>query len=359
MQASRPTFTLTIGGLRSTTASPVAGPAGLTVDRDMDVPADALRLRLADRGGVALGDQVGLALGDDDTGESDVFTGAVAALRPAVRGVSLLALGAFGQLLNLRTEATYAEQSAGSIARDLAGQAGLSAGTVDDGPVLPRYAVDTRLSAFAHMKALADRLGFELYADVHGAVMFHALGAAAGLDAAGGGLLGAATGAVSAAGQALGLAAGGGEQYQFGRHLLDTAGRQQPPAWGTIEVGGESPSSGRGGQTSHWLTVNDADYRGSAGDGDPRLTLLDPAARTKDLADRFAAGWLAVARRTAHELRVTVLGRPGLELGTTVTAADVPDALANGSGYVRAIRHRFGPATGFVTDLRVSVEAAP
>src|SRR5260370_29652525 len=115
--------------------------------------------------------------------------------------------------------------------------------------------------------------------------------------------------------------------------------------------------SGRGGQTSHWLTVNDADYRGTAGDGDPRLTLLDPAARTKDLADRFAAGWLAVARRTAHELQVTVLGRPGVDLGSTVSAADVPDALATCSGYVRAVRHRFGSTTGVVTDLRVNGEA--
>jgi len=310
MPASRPTFTLTIGGLRSTTANPVAGPTWLMVDRDMDVPADALRLRLADRAGVALGDQVDLALGDDGD-ESDVFTGTVAALRPAVSGVDLLALGTFGQLLNLRTAATYEGQSAGAIARDLAGQAGLSPGTVDDGPVLPRFAVDTRLSAFAHVKGLADRLGFELYADVRGAVMFHALGAAAGLDAAGGGLLGAAAGAagtsagaagtsagaVGTAAEAVGAAAQGGEHYRFGQHLLDATGRQQPAAWGTIDVGGESPMSGRGGQTSHWLTVNDADYRGTAGDGDPRLTLLDPAARTKDLADRFAAGWLAVARR--------------------------------------------------------------
>jgi len=46
-----------------------------------------------------------------------------------------------------------------------------------------------------------------------------------------------------------------------------------------------------------------------------------------------------------------------VDLGVTVSAADVPDALANGSGYVRAVRHRFGSTTGFVTDLRVSVEA--
>ena len=42
----RPTFTLTIGSLSSGTDNPVAGPGSLVVDRDMDVHADALRLRL-------------------------------------------------------------------------------------------------------------------------------------------------------------------------------------------------------------------------------------------------------------------------------------------------------------------------
>jgi phage protein D len=350
MPSSHPTFTLTIGQLRSTSANPVAGPARLVVDRDMDVPADALRLWLADRAGATVGDQVDLALGDDGA-ESAVFTGTVAALRPGVAGAELLALGTFGELLNLRTAATYEGQAAGSIARDLAGQAGLSPGTVDDGPVLPHFAVDGRLSAFAHLKGLADRLGYELYTDVQGRLMFHALGGAAGLDAVGGGPLGAvAGGLVTAAG-------GGGERYLFGQHLLEVTGTREPAAWGTVDVVGESPMSGQGERTSHWLTVNDADYRGSAGSGGPRLILLDPAARTKDLADRFAAGRLAVARRAANQLRVTVLGRPDVDLGADVSAADVPDALAAGSGYVRAVRHRFGAATGFVTDLRVSVEA--
>jgi hypothetical protein len=172
--------------------------------------------------------------------------------------------------------------------------------------------------------------------------MVHALGAAAGLDAA--------------------LAVpqpAGGERYAFGEQLLDAAAARQPAAWGAVEVGGESPMSGRGDRTAHWLTVNDADYRGTAGRGAPSLLVLDPAARTKDLADRFAAGRLAVAARTAHQLRVTVLGRPQVDLGATVTAADVPDALAGGSGYVRAVRHRFGGDGGFLTDLRVSVEVRP
>jgi len=351
MPASRPTFTLTIGALRSTTADPVGGPTRLLVERDMDVAADALRVRLADRSGVSLGDQVALALGEDG-GETGVFTGTVAVLRPGLEGVEVLALGTVGELLNLRTAAVYEGQSAGDIARDLLGRAGLTAGTVDDGPVLPRYAVDGRLSAYAHVKGLADRLGFELYADAQGSGMFHALGPAAGLDSGAGGALSGALSSASA-----GAAGAGGETYRFGAHLLDVTATREPAAWGTVDVGGESPMSGQGDRTSHWLTVDDSDYRGSAGSGDPHLTLLDPAARTKDLADRFAAGRLALARRTANQVWVSVLGRPTVDLGADGSAADVPDALAGGEGYVRALRHRFGPDTGFVTDLRFSVGA--
>ena len=59
----RPTFTLTIGSLSSGTDNPVAGPGSLVVERDMDVPADALRLRLRERAGIAVGDEVSLSAG--------------------------------------------------------------------------------------------------------------------------------------------------------------------------------------------------------------------------------------------------------------------------------------------------------
>ncbi|MBI1925835.1 hypothetical protein HYR99_16495 [Candidatus Poribacteria bacterium] len=349
MPLLQPTFSLTIGSLKSTTDNPIAGPKRLVIDRDMDIPADALRLDLMERAGIALGDEVTVALGHDGE-EETVFTGTVVALRPAIVGVEIRALGGMNELLNFRASVTFEEQTAGSIARDLIAQAGLSAGTVDDGPTLPRYAVDSRFSAFAHLKDLADRLGYELYANRDGDVMFHALGPAAGLDAAAGGLFGAV---VSAAAALLGI--GGGESYAYGQHLLAAASDQRPVAWGTIEVGGESPMSGQGETTVHWLTTSDADYRGSAGDGHPTLLILDPVARTRDLADRFAAGRQAAAARTAHQVQLTVLGRPQVDLGDSITATDLPDERINGSGYVRAIRHRFGEGIGFVTDFRISV----
>lgn len=354
----RPTFSFTIGSLRGDSERPVGGPARFVVERDMDLAADAAQVRLSERSGIALGDAVTLAFGDgrDGTDESTVFTGEVAEIRPTLTGVMVTALGTMNRLLNLRVAALYESQTAGAIARDLIGQAELDAGTVDDGPSLPRFVVDSRLSAYAHLKCLADRLGFELYADRDGLVMFRALGDAASLDA-GGGLLGAAAGAVASA--AASLLGGGGEAYRYGQHLLRVRAERRPARWGTVVVGGESPMSSEGDRASYWLTTDDSSFRGEAGSGGPRRLVLDPAARTKDLADRFAAGYRSTGSRAAQQVSISVLGRPQLDLGENVSVGDVPDDLANGSGYVRAIRHRFDTDGGFVSDLRVAVSAGP
>jgi hypothetical protein len=345
----RPTFTLTVGRLRSETSHATAGPRALVVERDMDIPADALRLHLAERSGVALDDPVTVELGYEGAHER-VFTGRVVALRPAIAGVVVDALGAMNALLNLRAAATFEGQAAGSIAGALIGQAGLERGTIDAGPVLPRYAVDRRLNAFAHVKDLADRLGYELYADRFGRIMFRALGAAVRLDARSGGMLRSAAGVIAAG-------AGGGQRYRFGEHVIDAAASRQSAPWSAIAVGGESPMSRQGDTTAHWLTTADADGHGAAGAGASALLVLDPAARTRDLADRFAAGYLATSERQAHQVAVRVAGNAGLELGDPLAISNVPDPQVNGTGYVRAIRHRFGEATGFVTEVSVCLDA--
>ncbi len=346
MPTLKPTFTLTVGGLTSTSANAVAGPGRIVIERDMDVPADAAQITLMQRGGVNLGDPVEIKLGHDGD-EETAFMGTVVALQPGLSGVVIRALGKMQTLLDLRTAGTFENQSVGSIVQDLIGRSGMDTGTIDDGPQLPRFAVDRRLSGYAHVKDLADRLGFELYADRTGKAMFRGLGPAASLDA-GGGLLGAAA-------AALGLG-GGGEGYAFGKNLLAAIGVRRPAAWSAIKIGGESPMSQQGDETAHWLTTSDSDFDGAAGDGDPQLLQLDAVARTKDLADRFAAGRLAVATRRAGQATITTLGRPQVDLGDDLSINGVADNLVNASGYVRAIRHCFGDAIGFVTDFRIFVD---
>lgn len=346
----RPTFALSIGSFRSTSERPVGGPTAFRVDRDMDVGADSLALTLMDRSGIAPGDPVTVELGfEDATGK--VFTGTVAEVAVTLRGTHVLGLGAMNGLLNLRKSATYEDRSAGDIVRELIGDASLQEGTVADGPTLPRFAIDQGQSAFAHVKGLADRLGYELYADVDGNVMFQPLGPAADLDSTGGGLLGSA---VATAASALGLGGGSGP-FAYGGQLIALKARTGQKAVGSISVGGESPMSGEGDTTGHWLTTNDADYRGSAGSGDPSALVIDPLARTKDLADRFARGRLATSARGLRRVYFRTFGRHDLDLGDDASTAGLPDDLGSASGYVRVLRHRFGAGAGFVTEVGLSV----
>ncbi|NET34773.1 MAG: hypothetical protein F6K19_22565 [Cyanothece sp. SIO1E1] len=340
MAMLKPTFSIRIGALQSSSDAPMGGPTWIAIDRDMDAPADGLCLHLMTRAGIAVGEDVTVELGYEGDHEG-VFTGTVVALQPAIAGVKVQALGQLNALLNLRTAAVYENQTAGQIARDVIAQAGLTAGQIETGPTLPTYAIDQRLSALAHLRQLADRLGYELYGDREGKVMFQALGAAANLDS--GGLGAIASGA--------GLLGGATEGYVFGQHLLAARATQHPAPWNKITVGGESPMSRQGDTKAHWLTTKDTDHQGVAGQGTPQQLIIDPVARTQDLADRFAAGYRATGDRRMHQVRIKILGRPQVELGDTVQASDVADELINGSGYVRALRHRFGSTVGFTTEL--------
>ena len=367
-----PEFTLTLGGLASSSARAVGGPQRLVVNRGMGGCADALTVDLAERRGVAAGDDATLALGFD--GQTDtVFTGRVAEVRPHLAGVRVLALGTLAQLLRLRLGRAYADRSAGAIVRDLAGSAGVAVGQADDGPTLPRFAVDPRRTAAAHLRALADRLGFELYTDRQGQLQFRALGAAAGLDSAtgglGGGLGGLAAGAAAAASSAamsaasalLGLGGGGGALgYVVGQHLMAAQAAQRTPGIGQVQVGGEGPASSQGDQSSWWLSVGEDANHGQAGDGgaDATLLVLDAAARTRDLADRFAAGRLAQLQRDGHRLWLRTLGRATVELGDTVQVSGAGDGGLDASGYVQALTHRFSAHDGFTTELSLVIDSS-
>jgi hypothetical protein len=347
MAALRPTCSITAGAYRATTDNPVGGPVALTILRDLDTPADGLELMLADRAGIAADDDMTVDLGDGAS-EARVFTGTVVEVRPTLDGCRVRGLGHMSRLLRLHVASHYEGKTAGAIVRDVIAQADLAAATVDDGPSLPAFTIDRRQSAHAHLRGLAERLGFAFGTDRQGKVMFRGLGAAAGLDAGPAALAGA-----------LAVAAGlAGESFRFGEHLVAAGARRRGAGIGSIRVTGESPTSSKGYSASAWLSAGAEEAQGSAGSGEPILALLDPAARTRDLAARFAAGRLAGNTRDTRRIAITVLGRPALDLGDPVTVAGLADDLDNGSGYVAAIRHRFGAGVGFLTDLAVVAGAA-
>ena len=102
MARLKPTFSLTIGGLTSSSDTPAFGPRAFSVWRDMDIPADALRIQMFERAGINLEDELSLDLGYDGENEP-VFTGKVVKIRPTLDGLSIYALGKLNDLLNLRS----------------------------------------------------------------------------------------------------------------------------------------------------------------------------------------------------------------------------------------------------------------
>lgn len=342
MAQLRPSYQLNIGQQTITDESPLAGLSRLLIERHMDTAADGARLWLMERIGIAVGDELAIELGHDGENER-AFTGDIIQVRPKLNGIEVMAVGKMNALLNTYTSDTYEGKSAGDIANDLISAASIDAGTVESGLAFPRYAIDAQLSAYAHLRRLAFKLGFEVYGDRDGKINFHGLGAGAGLEA--GGLGGLADAASSILG-------GGGVGFAYGQHAIQANAAQRTLSWEGVDVGGESPSSGQGDKKAHWLTVEDSSYRGSAGSGDKRL-INDPSARTKDMASRLASGYLVTLQRGANTATIRILGNAAYDLGDDISLSEMPDSLLDGSGYLRGITHRLDAQHGFISDFTI------
>jgi hypothetical protein len=345
----RPTFSLRLGQLSCTEDSPTGGPVSIVVDREIDVPVDAAWIRLADRSDIAVADSVTVDIGVDRT-PTRVFTGEVVQVEAGLDTCLVVATGTLRALVDLRAATVWSNASIGSITRDLAGQAGVPVGTIDEGPTLPRFAIDPRRSAHAQLRALVESFGLELYADRHGALVLKGVP-----DASPGGF-GAVGGVVAGA---KGMPGGGAGSLGYGANVIDARGELRAAAWESVVVGGQSPASTRGQSTADWLTTDDQVARGESGSGARRAVSVASVARTKDLARAVADGIRVRGGRSAHVVAVTIAGgRAELDLGDDVSLPSMPDAILGGSGRVRALRHRLDAVNGFTTTITAALAGA-
>ena len=321
----RPAYRLSIG----TTTTDSTGDLAATVIRvdvevDMEVPAGRLAVVLGNTDGltVAEGDPVSVELGYADNGLSKVIEGTVVALEPTISTYRIEGLSAMIRLLDLRLHQTYEKQTAGAIIADLAGQAGLATGEVQDGIEFPFYVVDDSKSAYEHARALAQKCGFDLYLDVDNNLIFKKY-----------------------------EQAGADHTFEYGVNVISWEVRRQEPAYGRVEVWGESPASSQGEDTVSWLTKSPQDFAGRAGSGEPLLLIRDRSIRTKAAADTYAQAALRQIERQALTGTLTVLGAPQVKLGDAVEVTGMPQADVNGTYQVRGIRHRLSKTTGFVTTV--------
>jgi phage protein D len=321
----KPSYKLTIGSTTiDSTEDLAATVVSIRIEIDMAVPASRLANTLGNVNGltVAEGDPVAVELGYAEDGLSPVLEGAAEMVKSGIADLQVEGLSPMTSLLDLRLHQTYEKQTAGDIVSDLAGQAGVATGQIEDGIEFPVYVVDDGKNAYEHARILAQKCGFDLYLDVDNNLMFLPFDKTSA-----------------------------DHTFEFGGHILSADAKCKEQAYQRVEVWGESPSSSQGEDAASWLTKTPQDFMGQAGEGEPLLLVKDRSIRTKAAADTSAQARLRRIERETLTGTLAILGAPQVALGDAIEVAGMPDSNANGIFQVRRIHHRLSKTAGFVTTI--------
>ena len=254
---------ITVGSAAYTSAAQ-SRLIGLRTHAALSTPVNSAWIAFAPALGVSVapGDEVRVELGYGDD-LKPVFTGTVEAVDWGIEQVAFRAAGAFRALVRARLNRFFEKSTAGDMVSNVAGLLDMATGSVEAGLEFQAYAFSDDVSAYDGLRQLAERCGFDLYADVDDTLVF----------------------AKYAPAQTHAL--------QFGVNLLSLRVDQATETITGIEVYGESPSSlGQGQDAYSWLTKKDV--KGTAGgSGGMIWRRFDPAARTQEDAGKIAEAVLA------------------------------------------------------------------
>jgi hypothetical protein len=311
-------YRLTIGSA-ALTLSDHSRLIDLHIDAALAIPVNLCRLALGAPQGLSLApnDPVKVELGYDDD-LTLVFTGLIERAEWALGRVTIIAAGAFQQLVAARLYRTYEKARAGDIVSDLAGSLSLSSSRIEAGLEFPTYALGANRTAYDEMLHLARQCGFDLYADTEDKVVFaphkpattHAL------------------------------------QYGVNILALDFSDAADPLTG--VEIFGESPASlGQGSEAYSWLTKQEV--KGTAGTTKGLIVRrFDPTVRALEAATQVAEATLTALGQKQH-LRTRILGAPEVKLGDAVRISDMPVSAQDGTFKVIRVTHTLNTKDGFVS----------
>lgn len=328
-----PAYRLTIGGsvVDTTVAPQASATVDLAVTADIDDWPDLAGLTLGQVGGLdpALEQPATIDLGyADNGGFTRVFTGLVGRLDTGLVERRVELASAARALARLRLDQTYEGQTAGAIVTDLAGRVRVPLGIVQAGIAFPSYVVDSRRTALAHIRELAELSGFDAYIDSDGKLVFQAF----------------TTGNIV-------------HDIDYAKQILSLEVERSADPDVTIAAWGESATGSAGPQAWGWLTKNFSGSEGKAGGGARPVIIERPALRTATAAATAATARLRALQRRALRGTVAMLGRAEVKLGDAVRLREVPSASLNGEFQVRRVAHRITKSAGFITT--VSFAAIP
>lgn len=270
------------------------------------------------------GDQLTIELASGDR-NGKVATLDVRAMRSTLGQTNIEAATGKRVLLNTRINQVYENQSLGQIVKDLASQANVTAGTIDNGANYPYVVVHESRSVFAHILDLARREGLDVYFDDENKLTVTKFSRTKA-----------------------------DHTFNYGIEVLDVVAFNHEPPADHVLVYGESPSSNQGSNTWHWLAKDLKPFKGEAGKGSKLATIGDRALRTKDSADSLAKAKLGAIKDGATQGRLVILGNPLVKLGQAIEIKSAPPPELNGLFKVTSVAHRYGKQEGFLTTIGFS-----
>lgn len=269
-------------------------------------------------------DPVTISLTSGDVSEQ-VMKAQVASIASSLEVTRIIGASALQRLAATRVSRSFEGRTVKQIVQELAQQASVTPGEVDDGGTYPYFIVHESRSALAHVLDLARREGMDVYADRDDRLVVHKF-AKTSPD----------------------------HTLHYGIDLLELGLRHDRLTSDRVVAYGESPSSSEGSSSWPWILDDASPMTSEVGEGTRSLALSDAALRTKDAADTAAAAIFGAAKDQAVAGRLTLLGRPDIHVGDAVEIRDVPCREVNGLFKVTAVRHRFSKSRGFITTLGVS-----
>jgi hypothetical protein len=290
----------------------------IRVLRSIGLPTDSCEVFLVGKRSYSFnkGDEAKILLGYGEKTES-VFSGLIEQI---VRDQSLVKISAIGpalSLLRLRVNRVYLSQSAGKIVSSLAQEAKLQVKMASDGINLPTYVIDDATNAYEHVLKLADRCNFNVFINEEDQLVFEA------------------------------PSEGKNYPLYFGKEIIKIDALDFSPLFAGSRIWGESPSSIKGSDTSHWLTKQEV--KGEAGD-EPVMSLQDPAVKDNKTAE-------TVAKSKTSKLNITqgvvvdVVGKPEIKLGESISPKNVPISDLKSPLEIRSFEHYLSKNKGFTTTI--------
>ncbi len=276
----------------------------------------------------ALNDQGAIQLGYDSDRLTPVFSGSIVGMETGIKCQAALTIcnGGF-RLAQMRTNQSFAQQSAGDIVRSLAELAEVETDTVEAGIDLPFYVVDDSRNLYQHIAALAEKSGLLATINGEGKLNFKAV--------------------TSAAAE---------KTFYYGVDILSLRMRRTPPPLDKITMVGGGAAGSQGSEAWSWLIKDPQSVTASIGEGNKTRLMVDHSLRSQEGVQQASAGKLFFARQHGVTVKLIVIGTATIHAGSKIAIADVPQAAFNGTAIVESVRHYYSKQKGFTSEISALCE---